>query len=190
VTAGFVREARASDAPGLARIQVSSWRSSLAGLVPSEILEELGGAEEQFTERWRDAITNPPTGKHRVHVAVSPDTGPGGDPGAGTAGLPPVGFASAGPATDEDKWPGTDAELYELHVLPSDSEAGHGERLLHAIADTLAEDGFRTACTWALAGDSARLAFLEAAGWAPDGSRSNLDMGIKVPVVRLHTQIS
>lgn len=190
MTAGFVREARASDAPGLARIQVASWRASLAGLVPSEVLDELGTIEEQFTERWRDAITSPPTGKHRVHVAVSPDSDPGGDPGSGTAGLPPVGFASAGPATDEDKWPATDAELYELHVLPSAADIGHGERLLHAVADTLAEDGFRTACTWALSGDTPRLEFLQAAGWAPDGAQSNLDMGTKIPVVRLHTQIS
>ena len=42
---------------------------------------------------------------------------------------------------------------------------------------------------WALAGDEQRIGFLEAAGWAPDGSRSNLDMGVKVPVVRLHTRI-
>jgi hypothetical protein len=195
---GFVRAARASDAPGLARIQVESWRASLAGLVPDDVLAELSSAEAtaQFTERWRDAITNPPSSKHRVHVAVDPASsgGSGGsavDPSAGTGGLPPVGFASAGPATDEDKWPGTDAELYELHVLPSAAaEAGHEARLLHAVADTLAEDGFHTACTWALSGDSARLEFLESAGWAPDGVHSNLDMGEKVPVVRLHTLLS
>ncbi|MBO0802595.1 MAG: GNAT family N-acetyltransferase [Nocardiopsaceae bacterium] len=178
MTAGFVREARASDAAGLARIQVESWRSSLAGLVPDEVLAELGEAEAsgQFAERWRDAITNPPTSRHKVHVAVDP--------------ADPVGFASAGPATDEDKWPATDAELYELHVLPSADDAGHGARLLHAVADTLAEDGFRTACTWALSGDAPRLSFLEAAGWVPDGVHSNLDMGVKVHVVRLHTQLS
>lgn len=186
---GFVREARASDAPGLAHIQVESWRSSLAGLVPDEVLAEFGTAEasQQFTERWRDAIANPPSSKHRVHVAVDSEAGAAG---AGTAGLPPVGFASAGPATDEDKWPGTDGELYELHVLPSASDGGHAARLLHAVADILAEDGFHTACTWALADDTPRLEFLESAGWAQDGVHSNLDMGVKVPVVRLHTRLS
>lgn len=186
---GFVREARASDAPGLARIQVESWQSSLAGLVPADVLAEIGSAEasDQFTERWRDAIDNPPSSKHKVYVAVDPETG---TPGAGTAGLPPVGFASAGPATDEDKWPGTDAELYELHVLPSADDAGHRARLLHAVADTLADDGFHTACTWALSDDTPRLELLESAGWAPDGVHSNLDMGVKVHVVRLHTRLS
>jgi hypothetical protein len=75
-------------------------------------------------------------------------------------------------------------------VLPTLAEHGHDGRLLHAVADSLSEDGFRTALTWALSQDSARLAFLSAAGWAPDGTRSSLDMGVKVPMVRLHTRLS
>jgi GNAT superfamily N-acetyltransferase len=180
VTAGFVRAARAADAPELARVQVASWRVSLAGLVPDDVLAELtsAGGEEQWTERWLEAITAPPSSRHRVHVAVDADK------------TSVTGFAAAGPATDGDLWPGTDAELYELHVLPDVTGQGHGGRLLHAVADTLAEDGFRTACTWALSADGERVEFLEAAGWAPDGSHSNLDMGVKVHVVRLHTRLS
>jgi GNAT superfamily N-acetyltransferase len=184
VTAGFVRAARASDAAGLARVQVASWRVSLAGRVPDAVLAELtsADAERQWADRWLDAITSPPTTRHRIHVAVEPDMA------GSTAGC--AGFASAGPATDPDLWPGSDGELYELHVLPEQAGLGHDGRLLHAVADTLAEDGFHTACTWALAADEARLEFLESAGWAPDGSHSNLDMGVKVPVVRLHTRLS
>jgi ribosomal protein S18 acetylase RimI-like enzyme len=187
MTTGFVRDARASDAPGLARIQVESWLVSLGGLVPDEVLAELASAEaaEQFAQRWQDAITNPPTSRHKVHVAVGQSVGQ--DEGAAPE---PVGFASAGPATDEDKWPGSDAELYELHVKPDLPDEGHGARLLAAVADTLAEDGFHTACTWALSDDSPRLEFLQTAGWAPDGVHGNLDMGVKVPVVRLHTRLS
>jgi ribosomal protein S18 acetylase RimI-like enzyme len=178
---GFVRAARASDASGLARVQVASWRSAFAGLVPDAVIAELTSEEAvgQFTERWREAISAPPTSKHRVHVAVEKP----GEPEI-------LGFAAAGPATDEDLWPGTDGELYELHVLPSVAAEGHDQRLLHAVADTFAEDGFSTGYTWTLAGDEARVEFLEAAGWAPDGSRASLDMGVKVPVVRLHTRLS
>jgi len=181
VTAGFVRAARAPDAAGLARVQVASWRASLAGLVPDAVLAELTSvdAEKQWAERWLSAIVSPPTSRHRVHVAVS-------SPGAAD----PAGFASAGPATDADLWPATDAELYELHVLPSLAGEGHGGRLLHAVADTLVEDGFHTAYTWALSADEERLSFLESAGWAPDGSHSNLDMGVKVHVVRLHVLLA
>ncbi len=185
MTAGFVRAARASDAAGLARVQVASWRASLAGLVPGDVLAELtsAAAEEQWAGRWLEASTAPPTSRHRVHVAVT-------SPGPGPAVPELAGFAAAGPATDGDLWPGTDAELYELHVLPELSGQGHGGRLLHAVAGTLAEDGFHTACSWVLSADGKRLEFLEAAGWAPDGSHSNLDMGVKVHVVRLHTRLS
>jgi ribosomal protein S18 acetylase RimI-like enzyme len=177
---GFVRSARASDAAALARVQVASWQVSLAGLVPDAVLAELTSPEAvgQFESRWLEAITSPPTSRHRVHVAYSPEA------------ADVFGFAAAGPATDEDLWPGSEGELYELHVAPSLRDSGHDERLLHAVADTLAEDGFSGAVTWALAGDAARITFLEAAGWAPDGSTSNLDMGVKVPVVRLHTLLS
>ena len=75
-------------------------------------------------------------------------------------------------------------------ILAPQATAGHDGRLLNAVADTFAEDGFSTGYTWALAGDEARIGFLEAAGWAPDGSRASLDMGVKVPVVRLHTRLS
>ena len=181
MSGGFVRAARAADASGLARVQVASWRSAFAGLVPDAVIAELTSEEAvgQFAERWREAITAPPTSKHRVHVAVEKP----GEPEI-------LGFAAAGPATDEDLWPGTDGELYELHIMPSVAAEGHDQRLLHAVADTFAEDGFSTGYTWALAGDEARVEFLEAAGWAPDGSRASLDMGVKVPVVRLHTRLS
>jgi hypothetical protein len=186
VTGGFVRAARASDAAGLARVQAASWSATLADLVPDEVLVELTSyaSLDQFTERWLEAIVSPPTSKHRVHVAVA-------EPGSAVV----AGFAAAGPATDEDLWAGTDAELYELHVSPEfisdgDEPAGHDGRLLHAVADAFAEDGFRTAYTWALAGDESRIGFLSSAGWAPDGSTSNLDMGVKVPVMRLHTRLS
>ena len=178
---GFVRAARAADADGLARVQVASWQATFAGLVPDAVIDELGSEEAlgQFTERWLAAISAPPTSRHRVHVAIEKP----GEPEI-------LGFAAAGPATDEDLWPGTDGELYELHVLPGLGAAGHDGRLLNAVADTLAEDGFSTGYTWALAGDSARLAFLEGAGWAPDGSKASLDMGVKVPVLRLHTRLA
>ena len=181
MSGGFVRGARASDADGLARVQVISWRAAFAGLVPEAVISELTNepAVAQWASRWRDAISAPPTSKHRVHVAVAKP----GEPEV-------LGFAAAGPATDDDRWPATDGELYELHVLPAVAADGHDGRLLHAVADAFAEDGFSTGYTWALSGDSSRIGFLESAGWAPDGSRSNLDMGVKVPVVRLHTRLS
>jgi ribosomal protein S18 acetylase RimI-like enzyme len=175
---GFVRPARAGDAESLARVQVSSWRRGFAGIVPDALLAELTGeeAEKVWRDRWRDAITNPPSSRHRVLVAVE--------------SREVAGFVSAGPATDADRWPGTDGELYELRVEPERTGRGHGGRLLHAAADTLTGDGFHTAVTWAVEADHVLRRFLESAGWAADGARGELDVGVSVPVIRLHTALS
>jgi len=180
-SAGFVRPARAGDATSLAQVQVASWRCGLAGIVPASLLAELTGdeAEQAFRDRWREAITNPPTSRHRVLAAVT------GGPAREVAG-----FVSAGPATDTDRWPGTDGEVYELRVCPERTGQGHGSRLLHAVADTLVSDGFHTVSLWVLEADTALRRFLESSGWAADGARAELDVGTPVPVVRLHTAIS
>jgi ribosomal protein S18 acetylase RimI-like enzyme len=176
-----VRPARAGDAASLARVQVASWRRDFAGIVPSALLAELtsGEAEDVWRDRWREAITNPPTSRHHVLAAVT--EGPAREV---------VGFVSAGPAADADRWPGTDAQLYELRVAPEKTSGGHGSRLLHAAADTLTQDGFHTMCTWALEADTALRGFLELSGWAADGARGELDVGASVQIVRLHTTIS
>lgn len=180
-TAGFVRPARAADAESLTRVQVASWRRVFAGIVPDTLLAELTGDEaiSVWRDRWREAITNPPTSRHRVLAAV-----------ADAPSRELVGFVSAGPATDTDRWPGTDGELYELRVAPELTRHGHGGRLLHAAVDTLAQDGFHTLYIWALEADTALRGFLESSGWAADGARGQLDVGTNVRVVRLHTTIS
>jgi GNAT superfamily N-acetyltransferase len=181
LTAGFVRPAREADAGDLARVQVASWRCGLAGVVPQALLAELTSEEASgaWRDRWREAIASPPTSRHHVLAAVH-----------GALPREVVGFASAGPATDADRWPGTDAEIYEFRVSPERTRQGHGGRLLHAVADTLVSDGFRTVSAWVLAADAALRDFLAAAGWAADGARAELDVGTAVPVLRLHTTIS
>jgi len=193
---------------------VESWREELSGLVTDDVLDQLTSAEALavWESRWREAITSPPTSRHRVFVAVTkadpaPTPAPplsmshrpgsipvdvtstaGGGPG-GVAGLVAVGFASAGPADDEDRWPATDGQLHELRVLPEYADGGHASRLLHAVADTLAKDEFRTLSTWVLEADSGYREFLAAAGLEPDGARGELDMGKPLIVLRYVTAI-
>jgi len=61
---------------------------------------------------------------------------------------------------------------------------------MHAAVDTLVPDGFHTLSIWVLEADTALHRFLESAGWAADGARGELDVGVSVPVVRLHTSLS
>jgi len=120
-TQDFVRAARESDAADVARIQVDCWRHGYTGLIPDAVLAELTSDDAlgQWCERWTEAIGKPPTSRHRVLVA--------------THDRAAVGFASMGPAGDADRWPATDAELYELRVAPGLTRQGHGGRLLSPI---------------------------------------------------------
>ncbi|HUK69708.1 MAG TPA: GNAT family N-acetyltransferase [Streptosporangiaceae bacterium] len=176
----FVRPARAADAADLARIQIASWQARYADLVPRPVLAELTSAEaaRRWHGQWEAAVTRPPTSRHRVLVAIER-----GD------NREVVGFTSFGPATDQELWPATDAELYELHVQPELTRRGHGSRLLNALADTVRDDGFHTLCAWALESNTYLREFLESAGWAPDGARRALDMGTPVPEIRLHAAV-
>lgn len=182
----FVRAAREADAAAVTRIQVECWRQGYAGIIPDAVLAELTSEEAagRWQERWAEAIAKPPTSRHRVLVATSTEPSAGPRPERVIAG-----FASAGPAGDEDRWPATDGELYELHVAPGRTGQGHGGRLLHAVADNLAEDRFTRVSAWVLEADTAMRRFLETAGWAADGATGLLDMGARVPIVRLHTAL-
>ncbi|GLU46429.1 GNAT family N-acetyltransferase [Nocardiopsis ansamitocini] len=174
----FVRTARTEDVGPVVGVQVAAWRDMYASVLPADVLAELTGDEAgaRFAEQWLDAVEKPPTGKHRLLVATEERT--------------VVGFAAIGPAEDSDRWPGTDAEVYALHVDPGHLRRGHGSRLLNALVDHLLDDGFHAVYVWVLEADNPLRAFLEAAGWRSDGARRELDMGVLIPMVRLHASIS
>lgn len=159
-------------------VQVAAWRDMYGGVLPEPVLAELSGAEagERFAGQWQAAVDHPPTSRHRLLVATDERA--------------VVGFAAVGPAEDPDRWPGTDAEVYALHVAPAHARQGHGSRLLNALVDHLVEDGFQAVYVWTLEQDNPLRSFLEGAGWRADGARRELDMGVLVPMVRLHAAIS
>ncbi|MFC4906446.1 GNAT family N-acetyltransferase [Actinomadura gamaensis] len=173
-----VRPARRADAGAVAEIQVRAWRQGYARLLPAPALERVTSAEAQdaWRERWTQAIVEPPSPRHRLLVAVSSEL--------------VVGFAAHGPAEDADLDAATAAELLTLLVDPLHARAGHGSRLLAATVDLLREDGFGTLVSWAFEGDDVLRRFLGSAGWAPDGTARDLDMGEPVRQIRLHTDIT
>ncbi|MFC6881039.1 MULTISPECIES: GNAT family N-acetyltransferase [Actinomadura] len=171
-----VRPARRADAAAVADIQVRAWRHGYGEILPAAVLSEVTGDEARgvWRQRWTDAVTSPPSPRHRVLVAVADDL--------------VVGFAAHGPAEDDDV-PGA-AELLTLLVDPLHAREGHGSRLVAATVDVLRDDGFPLLVTWAFERDEVLRTFLGGAGWAPDGTARTLDMGEPVRQVRLHTDIS
>lgn len=155
----FVRPARQGDVAALADVQLRVFRESYGELLPASVLVGLDDATAEAA--WREAVTQPPSPRHRVLVAVE------------TGRL--VGFAATAPAGDDDLDPAVDAEIRVLLVLPERQRAGHGSRLLAAAVDTLVGDSFTSAVAWVPAGDPALRAFYGSAGWAEDATRELAD---------------
>src|SRR5947207_5732319 len=142
--------------------------------------------EAFLAERWRIAIEQPPSPRHRVLVAVEQ-----------AAERHLAGFVATGPADEAALAPGEPpldpdtAAVTELLVEPRWGRRGHGSRLLAAAVDLWREDGFRTAVAWVYEQDPATLRFLTGAGWASDGAGRALDVDdLLVPQRRLHVSLA
>ena len=166
-----VRPARPEDAERVARVQLSTWRTAYADLLPAEALDV---PEVQAAALWLGAVESPPSPEHRVLVAMERDE--------------LVGFAASGPCSDEDA--AGAVELLTLLVEPRWGRRGHGSRLVAASVESWRAAGFPTAVVWAWEGDPATRAFLKGSGWEPDGLARGLDTGPRVQrQLRFHTDL-
>lgn len=150
-----VRPATPADAAAVGAVHARAWESSYADLFPPEVLRRSLDPGTLATA-WRAAVASPPSARHRVLVATATDM--------------VTGFAALAPAADPDTRP-DDAEVVALEVDPAHRRAGHGSRLLNAVADTARELGFRRLLAWVPEPDTARCDFLAGAGVLPDGAR-------------------
>jgi GNAT superfamily N-acetyltransferase len=170
---GSVRRATADDAQAIADIQSKAWRQSYSTVLPPEAADAFD--VDVAVAGWSAASSSPPSGRHRVLVAVDAE------------GV--VGFAAAGPPTDDDLDPDLDAELLALHVSPDHLRAGHGSRLMAAVVDHAHDDGVVRLVTWVFAADDPMRLFLRENGWDADGATRDLDIGQLAHQVRLHTSL-
>lgn len=148
-----VRAARTNDAPAVGLVQAVVFREVYAGRVPDEVVALF--EPEAFSRAWRDGLSSPPEGVHRLLVAC--------------AGEQVVGAAAIGPSQDPDAGPAT-GEVTLLVVHPDARRQGHGSRLLNAGVDLLRDAGADAVATWLLADDEAGRSFLASSGFGPDGA--------------------
>ena len=180
---GYVRPARPEDAGEIARIQLTTWRTAYRRLFPAHVLANVD--EEYLRRGWHEAITQSPSERHHVLIAVE----------QGETSYA-VGFAAVGPADEQALAPeerplGADvAAITDLLVEPRWGRRGHGSRLLAASVDLWRDDGFKSAVAWVYDADDAMRRFLGSAGWEPDAAARALDVDdMLVPQLRLHVAV-
>ncbi len=181
---GFVRPARAEDAGEIARIQLETWRTAYRRMFPAHVLANLD--EAYLTRGWTEAITAPPSERHRVLIAVEQS-----ESASWT-----VGFSAGGPADEHALAPeepplGDDVAAFtDLLVEPRWGRRGHGSRLLAATVDLWRSDAFKGAVAWVYDADAAMKKFLTSTGWEPDGAGRALDVDdMLVPQLRMHVDL-
>lgn len=158
-----VRTARPSDAPAVGLVQAWVWQTELADVLAPEVLEALTGP--RLASVWRQSLERPPTPRHRLLVACA---------GPQVVGYVAIGPVGEEPGTEEPGLdPATTGLILDGGVHPEGRGAGHGSRLLNAAVDTLragSSEELDTVATWVLADAEGTRAFLQAAGFAPDGA--------------------
>ena len=139
----MVRPATLNDASSIARVHVSSWRSTYSGLLPDEFLASLSDAG--YAERWNRVIAQATS---KVYVAED----------AGDV----VGFASAGRERAGEE--GFEGELYAIYVLDASQRRGFGHELVRAAVGGLRELGLADMIIWVLRDNQPARAFYERLG--------------------------
>lgn len=125
-----IRRALPSDAPGIARVHVDSWRSTYIGIVPDDYLASLDCKERERI--WLKLITS------EAQVTYVADHKQDGI----------VGFVSGGPAREDD--PSYSGELHAIYLLEQYQRRGIGQGLVGELCAWLLSHGLTSMYTWVL----------------------------------------
>lgn len=137
-----IRQAKQTDAKGIAKVQVDSWETTYKDIVPDEYLSNM--TYEAREEKWKDII--PQT---TVFIAETND---------GEV----VGFAGGGKERT-GKYPDFEGELYAIYILEEYQGKGIGRLLVEAVVEDLKQKKIFSMTVQVLAENNSRL-FYESLG--------------------------
>jgi len=126
-----IREANLGDCTSVARVQVDSYRTAYAGILPQEYLAHFTYEEQE--QDWRDLLS---ADQHDLLYVAENDSG----------GI--VGYALGRAQGDQDTDYGS--ELVALHVRLPHQRQGIGGRLIAAVAERLKQQGRQSLMLWVL----------------------------------------
>jgi GNAT superfamily N-acetyltransferase len=129
----IIREAHSTDALAIGRVQVDSWRTTYAGIVPADYLASLSYEQQgQFWERHISTLSSAAA----MYVAEA-------------AAEEVVGFAHSGPERSGNKI--YTGELYAIYLLAAYQRQGLGRQLTRAVVNGLLQHGLPSMLVWVLA---------------------------------------
>jgi nicotinamidase-related amidase/ribosomal protein S18 acetylase RimI-like enzyme len=132
-----IRPALPTDCPGIARVQVDSYRSAYRGFFPPAYLEQFS-CENQAADWSRWLVKFP---EDILLVAVDED---------GQV----LGYVLA--RAGRDLYPGYDSEVIAIHVLPPLKGSGIGRELMRRAVEALMRRGAASTMLWTLQGNPIR----------------------------------
>ena len=132
----LVRAARLADAEAIARIEVETWRTTYAGMLPDRVL--LNMSERRQTASWSHFLRHRPDD---VRIAYTP---------RGTI----MGFGNCG--AQRDGGLDYEGEIYTLYVHPDAQGQGAGRALVLALFQRLVATGHGSALVWVVRSNPAR----------------------------------
>jgi len=132
----LVRPARLADAETIARIEVDTWRTTYAGMLPDRVL--LGMSERRQSASWASFLRHRPDDVRISHTPKGSITGFGN---CGAQRDSAIDFAG---------------EIYTLYVLPDAQGDGAGRALLLALFARLVATGYGSALVWVIRANPAR----------------------------------
>jgi ribosomal protein S18 acetylase RimI-like enzyme len=142
-TVDLVRPARAEDVAEIARIEVETWRTTYAGMLPDRVL--VGMSEHRQRAAWQGLIRYRPDD---VMVVERPPVPDGLDPGG------VIGFGNCG--VQRDSALPYAGEIYTIYVDPPAQNQGVGKRLLRSLFERLLEKGRGSALIWVIRANPSR----------------------------------
>ena len=139
-----IRSAVTADVPGIAHVQIGTWRDTYRGLVPDAYLDALDHAVQ--ADYWRSLLSANDGDFVLVAESQSQEI---------------AGFACAGPNRDAD--PDHVAELHKLYLAPEWQGHGIGRHLIESTAERLLQQNLASMIVWVLGGNPFRK-FYESVG--------------------------
>lgn len=162
-----IQPATDDDAAVLASVQTAAWRTTYYEFATPAYLNNMCNAND--ARRWRDIVHDPHS---RILVALLHGLG--------------TGFVRFGDSRNEDTDPTQTGEIHAIYILPQYWRAGIGRRLCAAACRALTDQGFRDCILWVIEQNAHARRFYEAMGFTDDGTRSSVDMGQPVTLVRYY----